>query len=123
MRIPRNHPRYQSLRIRELLVKGMRDGVVVPEGLLAHGRGEAFDYLLGEKTNGSAEESIRVAAALLLTAEHPVVSVNGNAAVLVPRDIVKLGSVVPAKLEVNLFHRTLERERRIAALLHRNGAG
>ena len=46
--IPRSHPRYQSLLNREKLVKGFNIGLVAKEGLLAHGRGEAFDYLLGE---------------------------------------------------------------------------
>ena len=121
MRIPRNHPRYQSLRIRELLVKGMREGIVVPEGLLAHGRGEAFDYLIGEKTGKAAGRAIEAAAAALLTAKSPVLSVNGNTAALVPREVSKLASIIPAKVEVNLFHRSVERERRIARLMRRYG--
>jgi 4-phosphopantoate--beta-alanine ligase len=121
MRISRSHPRFESLRIRELLVAGLRDGIVVPEGLLAHGRGEAFDYLLGEKTGKPALKSIEASAALLLTARNPVLSVNGNTAVLVPREVARLAAIIPAKVEVNLFHRTLERERRIAGLLKRNG--
>ena len=52
--IPPNHPRAKSLHIRELLVAGFKDGLVVPEGLIAHGRGEAFDYLLGEHTSEAA---------------------------------------------------------------------
>jgi 4-phosphopantoate---beta-alanine ligase len=51
-----------------------------------------------------------------------VISVNGNTAALVPRDIVKLARSVPARLEVNLFHKSLARKRRIASLLKRNGA-
>jgi len=121
MRIPRNHPRYQSLRIRELLVKGMKEGIVVPEGLLAHGRGEAFDYLIGEKTGKAAGRAIEAAAAALLTAKSPVLSVNGNTAALVPREVSKLASIIPAKVEVNLFHRSVERERRIARLMSRYG--
>ena len=41
--IPKNHPRAKSLLIRERLVNGFENGVVAKEGLLAHGRGEAFD--------------------------------------------------------------------------------
>lgn len=122
MRIPRNHPRYESLRIRELLVNGLKKGLVVPEGLLAHGRGEAFDYLLGERSIGTSVNAARAAAALLLTAENPVISVNGNAAALVPGEVLKLASVVNAGVEVNLFHRSLNRERRIEELLRRKGA-
>lgn len=102
-------------------MKGMSMGIVVPEGLLAHGRGEAFDYLLGERTLLSARSAIKAAAAHLLTAEAPVISVNGNAAALVLREISQLASMVPAKVEVNLFHRTKEREMRIASWLRRNG--
>ena len=121
MSISQAHPRFESLKTRERLVKGMSKGLVVPEGLLAHGRGEAFDYLLGEKTLYAARRAIRAAAAHLLLAKSPVISVNGNAAVLVPREMSKLASLVPAKVEVNLFHRTREREMRIASLLRRNG--
>jgi 4-phosphopantoate---beta-alanine ligase len=104
------------------LVAGFRNGVVVPQGLIAHGRGEAFDYLFGETTPKSSQAATRAAAALLLNAETPVISVNGNTAVLLPRELVRLARSVPASLEVNLFHRTPVRERRIASLLKRNGA-
>ena len=69
MKIPRGHPRFESLRIREDLVKGLRGGIVVPEGLLAHGRGEAFDYLIGERTNKAAMKALEASAAALLTAK------------------------------------------------------
>jgi 4-phosphopantoate--beta-alanine ligase len=90
--------------------------------LIAHGRGEAFDYLFGEITPKSSQLATRAAVALLLNAKNPVISINGNTAALVPRDIVKLARSVPAGLEVNLFHRSLARERRIASLLRHNGA-
>ncbi len=121
MRISRDHPRFVSLRIRELLVKGLQDGIVVPEGLLAHGRGEAFDYLIGERTGKAARRAIEAAGAALLTANSPVLSVNGNTAALVPGDVSKLASLISARVEVNLFHRSLDRERRIARLLSRYG--
>lgn len=121
MKISRKHPRFESLRTRELLVGAVRKGIVVPQGLLAHGRGEAFDYLIGERTLPSARHAVKVAAASLLLADHPVISVNGNAAALVPRDIAALASIVPASVEVNLFHRTLGREKKIAQQLKRQG--
>jgi 4-phosphopantoate--beta-alanine ligase len=65
MTAPESHPRYQSLLIRERLVAGVRAGITSQEGLIAHGRGEAFDYLLGERTIGSAIRASRAAAALL----------------------------------------------------------
>ena len=112
-KIPSEHPRAESLRIREKLVKHYNMGVVAQAGLIAHGRGEAFDYLLGENTTKPALEAIKAAAATLLTAKHPVISVNGNAAALVASDIAKLSEVTGAKIEVNLFHRSLKRERAI----------
>ncbi len=121
MRIQWGHPRYESLRIRELLVKGLREGLVAPQGLLAHGRGEAFDYLLGERTGKAAENSVKVSAALMLTAKNPVLSVNGNTSALVSREVSRLALIVPAKVEVNLFHRDIDRERKIAGLLRRRG--
>jgi hypothetical protein len=86
---------------------------VVPEGLLAHGRGEALDYLLGEETTPVARKAIRAATALLLTSERPVISVNGNAAALVGEELVRLSRTLGAPLEVNLFYRSVERVRRI----------
>lgn len=121
MKISRNHPRFESLRTRELLVQAVRDGIVVPQGLLAHGRGEALDYLIGEKTLPSAQRAVEVAAASLLLAHHPVISVNGNAAALVSKDIASLASIIPADVEVNLFHRTPGREKKIALRLGRQG--
>ena len=54
MKIPKSHPRFVSLNIREKIVSGYNNGLVAKEGLLAHGRGEAFDYLIGERTMRSA---------------------------------------------------------------------
>lgn len=120
--IPASHPRAKSLHIREALVEGFQKGIVAPQGLIAHGRGEAFDYLLGEMTTPMAHSAIRAAAAVLLTAEHPVISVNGNAAALVPGGMVELAELANAKIEVNLFHRSEEREKRIKQELERRGA-
>ena len=121
--IPKSHPRAESLRIRERLVHGFKDGIVAVEGLLAEGRGEAFDYLLGEKTNKSAKAAINAAAAQLLLAENPVISVNGNTAALCPKSIVRLGRITGAKIEVNLFYADKKRAGRIARVLEKNGAG
>ena len=92
------------------------------QGLIAHGRGEAFDYILGEQTIPPALEAERAAAALLKLAERPVISVNGNTAALVPRELVELSKASGAPLEVNLFYRSEERARRIAELLKAAGA-
>ncbi len=120
--IPKSHPRIKSLLIREKLVKGFDNGLVAKEGLLAQGRGEAFDYLLGEKTGRAAMNAIKAAAAQLLLAKTPVISVNGNIAALCPRQIVRLSKQVKAKLEVNLFYADEKRKRAIIRILKKNGA-
>jgi 4-phosphopantoate---beta-alanine ligase len=120
--IPRSHPRYRSLVVRARLAEKMQQGLVVPEGLMAHGRGEAFDYLLGERTTPGAARVERAAAARLLLAERPVLSVNGNVAALAPREVAALARVVPhLQVEVNLFHRTPERARLVEEELRRAG--
>lgn len=120
--IPKDHPRYESLMIREKIVDGVIEGYVVPQGLIAHGRGECFDYLIGEKTIEPASRAEEAAVAKLLLSKHPVISVNGNVAALVPKDIVRLAKLTNSKIEVNLFYRTVERERKIAEILVGNGA-
>ncbi len=99
-----SHPRRESLLIRERLVEGVRLGITSQHGLIAHGRGEAYDYLLGEQTRDFAETAIRASVAMMLLAKHPVISVNGNAAALVPRDLARLSEITGARLEINLFH-------------------
>ena len=116
--IPRDHPRYVSLKIRQKMVAGLASGIAAPEGLLAHGRGEAFDYLLGEKTQPEAKAAIKAAAAALLLAERPVLSVNGNVASLVPEEMIALARALPKSvIEVNLFHRNEGRIQKITRLL------
>ncbi len=122
MKIPKSHPRYASLVRRETLVQGWRDGIVVPEGLIAQGRGEAFDYLFGEETIAPAIVAEKAAAAFLLKARNPVISVNGNVAALAAPEAVRLSRAIPARLEVNLFHRTEARAAKIAQRLEAAGA-
>jgi 4-phosphopantoate---beta-alanine ligase len=120
--IPSNHPRAKSLYIREMLVNGFRRGLVVPEGLIAHGRGEAYDYLIGERTTKTAQGAIEAAAATMLLSSRPVISVNGNTAALCPNTVVDLARVAGAAIEVNIFYRTEEREKAIKAELKLHGA-
>lgn len=120
--IPNNHPRAKSLQIRERLVEGFRNNIVVEEGLMAHGRGEALDYLIGEKTTREALEAMRAAVALFMLAKKPIISVNGNIASLCAKEIVELAEVTGAGIEVNLFYRSLGRELAIEELLFSNGA-
>lgn len=116
-KVPLTHPRAKSLIIREKLVEGFRNGIVVPEGLIAHGRGEAFDYLLGEKTTKYAYEAEKVAVCLLLLSNKSIISVNGNTAALCAKDLVNLSNITKSKIEVNLFHKSLTRSRAIARIL------
>jgi 4-phosphopantoate--beta-alanine ligase len=121
-RIPRSHPRYRSLVLRSDLAEKMARGVVVPEGLMAHGRGEAFDYLLGERSYPEALQATRAAAARLLLAQRPVLSVNGNVAALAANEVAALAKALPSlKVEVNLFHRTPGRAEQVAEELRRAG--
>jgi 4-phosphopantoate---beta-alanine ligase len=120
--IPKSHPRAASLNIREKLVSGYREGLVAQEGLLAHGRGEMFDYLIGEKTSKSSQNAIKAAARELLLAKSPVISVNGNFAALCTKEIVQLARITGAKIEVNLFYASKRRKKEIAKVLKKNGA-
>ncbi|MFB6102011.1 MAG: 4-phosphopantoate--beta-alanine ligase [Haloplanus sp.] len=120
--IPEDHPRHDSLVTRHRIEAGVEKGITSKQGLIAQGRGEAFDYLLGERTLPSADAAERAAAAHFLLADHPVISVNGNAAALVPVELVELADVVGADLEVNLFNRTEERMQAIADHLRDHGA-
>jgi len=120
--IPKSHPRYASLVARERVAEGVRRGYTSTQGLIAQGRGECFDYLIGERTTAAALEAIRAAAAMLLLAKQPALSVNGNVAALAAEEMVALAGALKIPLEVNLFHRSEERVKKIADLLREKGA-
>ncbi|MFW9807938.1 MAG: phosphopantothenate/pantothenate synthetase [Candidatus Thorarchaeota archaeon] len=119
--VPPDHPRRVSLETREAIIEGHELNVVATAGLLAHGRGEAFDYLIGERTTELAEKAAQAAVAAMLLAEHPVISVNGNACALVPDELVELSELANAPLEVNLFYYRKEREDAIRDMLAKSG--
>ncbi|MHA1638538.1 MAG: phosphopantothenate/pantothenate synthetase [Candidatus Thorarchaeota archaeon] len=120
--VPLDHPRKVSLDMRETIIEGHSLHIVATAGLLAHGRGEAFDYFIGEKTSEQAISAIRASVAALLIAKHPVISVNGNACSLVPEALVELSELVNAPLEINLFYYRKEREDAILKALQDAGA-
>jgi len=122
LKIPKSHPRFVSLNIREKIVEGYNNGLVAKEGLLAHGRGEAFDYLIGEKTTKSARAAINAAAVALLSAKNSVISVNGNIAALCPKEITQLAKITKSKIEVNLFYYNEDRKKKIVRHLKNAGA-
>jgi 4-phosphopantoate--beta-alanine ligase len=97
-------------------------GLVTPTGLISHGRGEACDYLMGERTLVPSLDAERAAAAFLLAAKRPVVCVNGNAAALDPGNLILLAKEIRAKVEVNIFHRTEERLQLLISYMEDNGA-
>ncbi|WP_049899463.1 4-phosphopantoate--beta-alanine ligase [Natrinema sp. J7-1] len=120
--IPEEHPRYQDLLTRHRIEAGVEKGITHLQGMHAEGRGSAFDYLLGEETIPSADAAERAAAAHLLLADRPVLSINGNVAALVPGEMAALADAVDADLEVNLFNRTPDRIEAIAEHLREHGA-
>ncbi|MCX8174175.1 MAG: 4-phosphopantoate--beta-alanine ligase [Thermoplasmata archaeon] len=122
MEIPKSHPRYVSLLLRERIIEGWKEGIVADAGLLAHGRGEAFDYLIGEITQPFALHAMKVALHHMLNAKNSVISVNGNVCALCAGDIVKLARATNSKLEINLFYRTEARVQKIAEKLREAGA-
>lgn len=122
MSTPKDHPRYKSLMVREHLAEMVEKGLVNPTGLISHGRGEAFDYLMGECTNEPALKAEKAAAAYLLRARNPVVCANGNAAALDPKGLIALAEAIPAKLEINIFHRTEERMESLIEYMESQGA-
>ena len=117
--LPENHPRYKSLLAREKLIDAA--DVVAKQGLIAHGRGEAFDYLLGEQTCLPALSAIKAASSAILAAKKPVISVNGNVVALAARDVARLSEVSGAKVEINLFHRTPDRISALTKMMKKVG--
>lgn len=119
--IPKNHPRYESLLLRDKVKNAFLDGYLADSGMIAHGRGETFDYLLGEKTVPAAEEAMKAAVASLLLAEHPVLSVNGNTTALAIDEVIELAKATDSRIEINLFYRTEERVDKITKLFKDHG--
>ena len=117
VKIPDSHPRKKSLISRNKIVRGASKGLLAESALIAHGRGEAFDYLLGEKTSEIAKLAIREVSARLLAAKNPVISVNGNTVVLAGADFIRIAAALGCPIEVNLYYTTLERVSGLISLL------
>ncbi|MHA1885137.1 MAG: phosphopantothenate/pantothenate synthetase [Promethearchaeota archaeon] len=120
--VPTTHPRYISLNYRHKIIEGMKNLVVAEAGLIAHGRGECFDYIIGETTPETAINALRAAVAALMLAKNPVISVNGNIAALVPDELVTLSKILTIPLEINLFYRKEGRIEAIKKVLEDAGA-
>lgn len=119
--IPKSHPRYESLVLRDKIVKASEKGYLADSAMIAHGRGEAFDYLIGEKTTYPAKRAMYVAVAALLLSDNPVISVNGNATALAIDEIIEFARTINAKIEINLFYRTDERVKLLTTLYRDHG--
>ena len=119
--IPKSHPRYESLLLREKMVNASKEGYLADSALIAHGRGESFDYLIGEKTTYPAKRAMYVAVAALLISNNPVISVIGNATALAIDEIIEFANMINAKIEINLFYRTDERVKIITQLYKDHG--
>ena len=104
-----SHPRYNSLMIRKKIADAGLKGMLADSAMIAHGRGEAYDYLLGERTIPSAMVATKEAVARLVNAERPVISLNGNAIALAGADFLTLASQLGCPVEINIFYRTPER--------------
>ncbi len=111
-----SHPRYASLLRRHLIETAAAEGLLAGSAMIAHGRGEAYDYLLGESTSASAARATAEAWSRLRAAAHPVISVNGNTVALAGRDLLHVAAALGCPIEVNIFYRT---EARMAALIGR----
>ena len=107
--IPESHPRRESLLSRQKLVDAASKGILAESALIAHGRGEAFDYLLGEKTCDSARLAIMETAYRLLNSEKCVISVNGNTVALAGPQLIACAAVLGCPIEVNIYYRTPKR--------------
>ena len=115
--IPDSHPRKASLLSRQRIVKATKDGLLADSAMIAHGRGEAFDYLLGEKTTDSAKLAIKEVAARLIAAKNPVISVNGNTVVLAGKALIRVAAILNCPIEVNIYYRTDERMTKLNSFL------
>lgn len=110
-----SHPRYKSLLMRQRLELAAKKGMLADSAMIAHGRGEAFDYLLGEVTIPPAMAATREVAARLLGANNPIISLNGNAIALAGKELLQIANLLNCPVEVNIFYRT---DKRMKALIY-----
>ena len=116
--VPESHPRFASLMARKKLVEAAAAGLLADSALIAHGRGEAFDYLLGEDTCEPARRAIEETAARLQGAQKCVISVNGNTVALAGPHLIALAAKLACPIEVNIYYRTPERMGALLSTLH-----
>ena len=102
--VPNSHPRKISLDRRYKLEAAAEEGLLAGTAMIAHGRGEAFDYLLGEQTIPIANDATTQAAILLKSAVRPLISVNGNTTILAGDELVSCAALLSCPIEVNIYY-------------------
>ena len=117
--IPVSHPRKKSLLSRQRIVDATKNGLLADSAMIAHGRGEAFDYLLGEKSSNSARLAIKESASRLIESDNPIISVNGNTVVLAGKSLIRVAAVLNCPIEVNIYYRTEERMSKLNSFLEK----
>ena len=66
-----SHPRYRSLLMRHRLEVAAKKGMLADSAMIAHGRGEAYDYLLGETTIGLGSRRYKRKRGSRVLESHP----------------------------------------------------
>ena len=122
MNVPEDHPRHDSLMGRHRIEEGINAGYTTMTGMIAHGRGEAFDYFLGEQTTPFARAACEAAVAKMLSTDS-VLSANGNVAALCAEEYVALSNALNVPIEINLFYRSDERMKKMEERFLAAGAG
>ena len=117
--VPESHPRKKSLLSRQKIVDATKNGLLADSAMIAHGRGEAFDYLLGEKSSNSARLAIKESASRLIESDNPIISVNGNTVVLAGKSLIRVAAVLNCPIEVNIYYRTEERMSKLNSFLEK----
>ena len=117
--VPESHPRKKSLLSRQRIVDATKNGLLADSAMIAHGRGEAFDYLLGEKSSNSARLAIKESASRLIESDNPIISVNGNTVVLAGKSLIRVAAVLNCPIEVNIYYRTEERMSKLNSFLEK----
>lgn len=103
--------------MRHRLERAAKRGMLADSAMIAHGRGEAFDYMLGEQTTPNAMEATKHAWLHLNTAKRPVLCVNGNVTALACDEMLQLAQILKCPVEINIFYRTPERMEALLAFI------
>ena len=104
--------------MRHRLERAAKRGMLADSAMIAHGRGEAFDYMLGEQTTPNAMEATKHAWLHLNTAKRPVLCLNGNVTALACDEMLQLAQILKCPVEINIFYRTPKRMEALLAFIN-----